>query len=103
MKPMDMAEALFGSDDDAIGKPEGSVDTSAMAAIAAHLAREDAGPAPATAPAAASAGRDEVETRAGGISIDPYCNYGRPGTRWEEVAWTRLSQHDLYPEKVDNR
>ena len=26
-----------------------------------------------------------------------------PGTRWEEVAWTRLSQHDLYPEKVDNR
>ena len=39
----------------------------------------------------------------GGLSIDPYCNYGRPGTRWEEVAWTRLSQHDLYPEKVDNR
>ena len=26
-----------------------------------------------------------------------------PGTRWEEVAWQRLSQHDLYPEKVDNR
>ena len=46
MKPMDMAEALFGSDDDATGKPEGSVDTSAMAAIAAHLAREDAGSAP---------------------------------------------------------
>ena len=39
----------------------------------------------------------------GGISIDPYCNYGRPGTRWEEVAWQRLSQHDLYPERVDNR
>ena len=69
MKPMDMAEALFGSDDDAIGKPEGSVDTSAMAAIAAHLAREDAGPAPATAPAAASAGRDENETRAGGVTL----------------------------------
>ena len=223
MKPMDMAEALFGSDDDTTGKPEGSVDTSAMAAIAAHLAREDAGSAPAApapAPAVAPAGRDEVETRAGGvtllgnqhtqyptdydpsvletfenkhpgndyfvkfncpeftslcpitgqpdfatiyisyvpdvrmveskslklylfsfrnhgdfhedcmniimkdlialmdpkyievwgkftprggISIDPYCNYGRPGTRWEEVAWTRLSQHDLYPEKVDNR
>ena len=33
----------------------------------------------------------------------PYCNYGKPGTRWEEVAWQRLSQHDLYPEKVDNR
>ena len=50
MKPMDMAEALFGSDDDAIGKPEGSVDTSAMAAIAAHLAREDASPAPCHCP-----------------------------------------------------
>ena len=42
-------------------------------------------------------------TPRGGISIDPYCNYGRPGTKWEEVAWQRLSQHDLYPEKVDNR
>lgn len=39
----------------------------------------------------------------GGISIDPYCNYGRPGTVWEEVAWDRLSRHDLYPEPVDNR
>ncbi len=39
----------------------------------------------------------------GGISIDPYCNYGRPGTKWEEVAWQRLTNHDLYPEKVDNR
>lgn len=39
----------------------------------------------------------------GGISIDPYCNYGKLGTKWEEVAWQRLSQHDLYPEKVDNR
>lgn len=39
----------------------------------------------------------------GGISIDPYCNYGRQGTKWEAVAWQRLSQHDLYPEKVDNR
>ena len=39
----------------------------------------------------------------GGISIDPYCNYGRPGTSWADVAWQRLSQHDLYPEKVDNR
>ena len=42
-------------------------------------------------------------TPRGGLSIDPYCNYGKPGTRWEEVAWQRLSQHDLYPEKVDNR
>lgn len=39
----------------------------------------------------------------GGISIDPYCNYGKPATRWEEVAWQRLSQHDLIPEEVDNR
>ena len=26
-------------------------------------------------------------TPRGGISIDPYCNYGKPGTRWEEVAF----------------
>ena len=25
-------------------------------------------------------------TPRGGISIDPYCNYGMPGTKWEEVA-----------------
>lgn len=42
-------------------------------------------------------------TPRGGISIDPYCNYGRPGTRWEQVALDRMSQHDMYPEKVDNR
>ncbi len=39
----------------------------------------------------------------GGISIDPYCNYGRPGTKWEKVAWDRLANHDMYQEKVDNR
>lgn len=39
----------------------------------------------------------------GGISIDPYCNYGRPGTKWEALAWERLSHHDLYPETVNNR
>ena len=39
----------------------------------------------------------------GGISIDPYCNYGKPGTRWEEIAAMRLARHDLYPEHVDNR
>jgi 7-cyano-7-deazaguanine reductase len=33
----------------------------------------------------------------GGISIDPYCNYGRPGTRWEEAAWQRLLSHDADP------
>ena len=41
----------------------------------------------------------------GGISIDPYCNYGKAGTKWEQMAWERLSQHDMYPEtiKTDNR
>lgn len=39
----------------------------------------------------------------GGISIDPYCNYGKPGSPWEKVAWERLTHHDLYPEQVDNR
>ncbi|MCI8748812.1 MAG: NADPH-dependent 7-cyano-7-deazaguanine reductase QueF, partial [Lachnospiraceae bacterium] len=39
----------------------------------------------------------------GGISIDPYCNYGKKGTKWEEMAYDRLAHHDMYPEKVDNR
>lgn len=39
----------------------------------------------------------------GGLSIDPYCNYGKKGTIWEKTATDRLLQHDLYPEKVDNR
>lgn len=39
----------------------------------------------------------------GGLSIDPYANYGRPTTRWEEFARQRLLMHDLSPEKVDNR
>ncbi|MDE6209659.1 MAG: preQ(1) synthase [Lachnospiraceae bacterium] len=42
-------------------------------------------------------------TPRGGISIDPYCNYGMKGTKWEEVAFNRMANHDLYPEKVDNR
>ena len=42
-------------------------------------------------------------TPRGGISIDPYCNYGRPGTKWEQVAWNRMANHDMYPEKIDNR
>ena len=33
-------------------------------------------------------------TPRGGISIHPYANHGRPNTRWEEVAWTRLSTHE---------
>lgn len=39
----------------------------------------------------------------GGLSIDPYCNYGKKGTKWEDVAFKRLFEHDMYPEKVDNR
>ncbi|MDR2006455.1 MAG: preQ(1) synthase [Acidaminococcales bacterium] len=30
----------------------------------------------------------------GGISIDPYCNYGRPGSEWSDVALNRLHYHD---------
>lgn len=39
----------------------------------------------------------------GGLSIDPYCNYGEPDTKYERLAWDRLANHDLYPERVDNR
>lgn len=42
-------------------------------------------------------------TPRGGISIDPYCNYGKPDTVYEEMARNRMFQHDMYPEKVDNR
>jgi len=42
-------------------------------------------------------------TPRGGISIDPYCNYGKQGTEWYEVAKNRLYNHDMYPEKIDNR
>jgi len=39
----------------------------------------------------------------GGISIDPWCNYGQPGTKYEELAEFRLKHHDLNPENIDNR
>lgn len=42
-------------------------------------------------------------TPRGGISIDPYSNYGKKGTPWEQIAFERLAHHDMYPEKVDNR
>ncbi len=42
-------------------------------------------------------------TPRGGISIDPYCNYGKPGTKWEEVAWNRMANHDIHPELVHAR
>jgi len=42
-------------------------------------------------------------TPRGGISIDPWCNYGKSGTKYEEIASYRLMNHDLNPEKIDNR
>ncbi|MCR4898158.1 MAG: preQ(1) synthase [Acholeplasmatales bacterium] len=39
----------------------------------------------------------------GGLSIDPYCNYGKKGTNYENMAQYRLTNHDLNPEKIDNR
>ena len=40
----------------------------------------------------------------GGISIDPYTNYGRAGTKYEALAEKRFAEHDLYAmDKVDNR
>ncbi len=39
----------------------------------------------------------------GGLSIDPYCNYGKKGSKYEAMAEHRLMNHDLYPEKIDNR
>lgn len=39
----------------------------------------------------------------GGLSIDPYANYGKSGSKYEELAWYRLQNHDMDPEKVDNR
>ncbi len=34
-------------------------------------------------------------TPRGGISIYPYANYGRPGTKFEEMANFRMLHHDL--------
>ena len=42
-------------------------------------------------------------TPRGGISIDPYCNYGMPETKFVAMAEYRLLNHDLSPEKIDNR
>ena len=40
----------------------------------------------------------------GGISIDPYCNYGQTDTKFERLAWHRIQEHDLhFIDKVDNR
>ena len=34
-----------------------------------------------------------IFTPRGGISIYPYCNYGRPGTKYEKLAEQRLFNH----------
>jgi len=39
----------------------------------------------------------------GGLSIDPYANYGMKGTKYEKMAETRLLYHDMNPELVNNR
>jgi 7-cyano-7-deazaguanine reductase len=39
----------------------------------------------------------------GGLSIDPYANYGKRGTDWEKTAHDRLHYHDMHPERIDNR
>ena len=33
-------------------------------------------------------------TPRGGISIFPYANYGRPGTKWEQLAEQRFATHE---------
>jgi 7-cyano-7-deazaguanine reductase len=42
-------------------------------------------------------------TPRGGISIDPYSNYGKPETKFVTMAEYRMTNHDLNPEKIDNR
>lgn len=40
----------------------------------------------------------------GGISIDPFANYGRPGTKYERMAAQRFRMHDMAGmDQVDNR
>ena len=39
----------------------------------------------------------------GGLSIDPYCNYGTSDTEWKDFARFRLLHHDMNPEMVNNR
>jgi 7-cyano-7-deazaguanine reductase len=34
-------------------------------------------------------------TPRGGISIYPYANYGKPGTKYEALAEQRLMQHEM--------
>ena len=36
-----------------------------------------------------------IFTPSGGISIFPYANYGKKGTKYDELAWNRMSNRDL--------
>lgn len=36
----------------------------------------------------------------GGISLRPFCNYGRAETKWEEMAWKRLLDYTPAPARV---
>jgi len=42
-------------------------------------------------------------TPRGGISIDPYTNWGQPDTKYAKMAAYRLENHDLSFEDIDNR
>ena len=42
-------------------------------------------------------------TPRGGLAIDPYANYGKPGTELEAAAKNRLMMHDMYRENVSYR
>ena len=39
----------------------------------------------------------------GGLSIDPFANYGIKGTKYESMSEYRLMNHDLMPETINNR
>ena len=39
----------------------------------------------------------------GGLSIDPYANYGMKDTKYEKMALDRLTWHDMNPERITNR
>ena len=39
----------------------------------------------------------------GGLSIDPYVNYSNDEKRFKDMKEYRLLNHDLNPEKIDNR
>ena len=39
----------------------------------------------------------------GGLSIDPYANWGKNGTKYEEMASQRMLWHDMNPEIINNR